>query len=41
MNELNRKFKFLSWNVRVVNDKNKRSTLKNLIQSESPDVLCL
>jgi exonuclease III len=41
MNELNRNFKFLSWNVRVVNDKNKRFTLKNLIQSESPDVLCL
>jgi len=35
------KVKILSWNVRGLNDINKRSTIKSLIRKWNPDVICL
>lgn len=36
-----RKIKFFSWNVKGLNDKVKRSLVKQEIQKEQPQVLCL
>lgn len=36
-----RKFKFLSWNVKGINGKNKRVLTKQRIQEERPTVICL
>ncbi|XP_070013728.1 uncharacterized protein [Nicotiana sylvestris] len=33
--------KIISWNIRGLNDKSKRSTIKALIQKWKPDILCL
>ena len=35
------KLKILSWNVRGVNDKNKRKLIKALIRSQNVDLVCL
>ena len=35
------KIKILSWNVRGVNDRNKRSLIKALIRSQKVDLVCL
>ena len=35
------KIKFLSWNVRGANDKNKRKIIKALIKSQRVDLVCL
>ena len=35
------KIKILSWNVRGVNDRNKRSSIKALIRSQKVDLVCL
>ena len=35
------KIKILSWNVRGVNDKNKRKIIKALISSQKVDLVCL
>ena len=40
MNEV-RKLKFYSWNVRGLNDKNKRTSVRKEIASESPHLICL
>ena len=34
------KIKFLSWNVRRANDKNKRKIIKALIKSQRVDLVC-
>ena len=34
------KIKFLSWNVRGANDKNKRKIIKALIKSQRVDLVC-
>ena len=35
------KLKFLSWNVRRVNDSNKRKVIKVLIRAQKADLVCL
>ena len=35
------KIKILSWNVRGVNDRNKRKLIKALIRSQKVDLVCL
>ena len=35
------KIKILSWNVRGVNDSNKRKVIKNLIRTNRVDLVCL
>ena len=35
------KIKILSWNVRGVNDRNKRSSIKALIRAQKVDLVCL
>ena len=35
------KLKILSWNVRGVNDRNKRKVIKTLIKSQKVDMVCL
>jgi exonuclease III len=37
----NRKIKIITWNVRGLNDKSKRSSIRNFIRLESPDIICL
>jgi exonuclease III len=37
----NRKIKIITWNVRGINDKSKRSLIRNFIKSENPDIVCL
>ena len=34
------KIKILSWNVREVNDRNKRKLIKALIRSQKVDLVC-
>jgi exonuclease III len=41
MNIRSRKFKILSWNVRGLNEKDKRATVLNFINSEKSDIVCL
>ena len=35
------KIKILSWNVREVNDRNKRKLIKTLIRTQNVDLVCL
>jgi exonuclease III len=37
----NRKIKIITWNVRGLNDKSKRSSIRNFIKSKNPDIVCL
>lgn len=41
MNDLTRKFNFLTWNVRGLNEVEKRQTIKGFLNIERPDVICL
>lgn len=36
-----RKVKFMSWNVRGLNDRDKRTAVKNVILNQAPHIICL